>query len=408
MDKKVLIICPFTSPNQGGVESHIQKLLKFLAKKKIKAIVVSYTPLTTPVKAPWYEKKENYEIYRMPWFGIGWFPKIEHNPILTFLYLVPGLLALSLFVGIKREREIGVIHAHGFAAGLIGVFLGAFIKKRKVISTHAIYNFENRPLLAKIIKSILSHYDFILAVGEPSKQELIKIGLPREKIEVHPNWVDTDFFKPAKEMKSSKILTTIFVGRGLEKKGIFLFGELARKNPRLNFIARVAEGPDRESFIRKFKNLINLDIRISLPVGFDEKMKIIRDEYQSADVFAMPSLYPEGFAAVVLEAASSGLAIISSNLGTLPSILSGSGAYLVKPTAENFSQALNKLSQDKNRLKALKVGSRAFALKNYSDNNARVIYSSYKLTSSSRLAKRTKRDTRAGVSESSRSHSEVG
>ncbi len=379
LSEKVLIICPFTVPNQGGVESHIQKLLKFLARKKTKAIVVSYTPLTTPIKALWYEKRENYEIYRLPWFGNGWFPKIEHDPILTFLYLVPGLLALSLFVGIKRRQEIDVIHSHGFAAGLVGMILGAFIKKRKVISTHAIYNFENRPLLARIIRGILSHYDFILAVGDPSKQELIKIGLPKEKIEVHPNWVDTDFFKPARKADTFKQPTAIFVGRGLEKKGIFLFGELARKNPKIRFIARVAEGPDRESFIKKYGNRKNLDIRTSLPPGFDEKMKIIRDEYQSADIFIMPSLYPEGFASVVIEASSSGLAMISSNLGTLPSIFSGSKAYLVTPTEKNFSAILHELNQDRRLLRKLQADMRKFALDKFSDKNAEVIYNSYKI-----------------------------
>lgn len=400
MVNKIFIICPFTTPNQGGVESHIQKLLKFLDKKKNNAIVVSYTPLTTPVKAPWYERKENYEIYRLPWFGNGWFPKIEHNPVLTSLYLVPGLLLLSLIIGIKRRQEISVIHSHGFAAGLVGAVLKVVIQKRAVISTHAIYNFEKRPFLARIIKSILSNFDSILAVGEPSKQELINIGLPKEKIRIHPNWVDTNFFRPGSKFRDSNTLTVIYVGRGLRKKGIFLFGEIARKNPNIIFIARVAEGPDREDFIRKNGDLKNLDIRTCLPVGFDEKMKIIRDEYQSADVFVMPSLYPEGFAAVVLEAASSGLAIISSNLGTLPSILIGSGAYLVKPTRENYSRVLNKLSQDKNRLKELKVKSRAFALKNYSDNNAGVIYSAYKLTSSSRPARMTRPSTPARAQES--------
>jgi|CXWL01.1.fsa_nt_gi glycosyltransferase involved in cell wall biosynthesis len=379
ISSKVFIICPFTAPNQGGVESHIQKLLKFLSKKKTKAIVVSYTPLTTPVKAAWYEKRENYEIYRMPWFGNGWFPKIEHNPILTSLYLVPGLLALSLYVGLRRQKEISVIHSHGFAAGLVGAFLGLFINKRKVISTHAIYDFENRPLLAKIIKTILSHYDFILAVGEPSRQELTKIGLPATKIEVHPNWVDTDFFHPTGKKEPSKQLTALFVGRGLEKKGIFLFGELAQKNPGMNFIARVAEGPDRNLFIKKYSLLKNLDIRTTLPQDFDQKMKIIRDEYRSADVFIMPSLYSEGFAAVVLEAASSGLAIISSNLGTLPSILAGSGAFLIAPTVANFSRELRGSSRDKKKLKELKNKSRAFALKNYSDDNAQIIYKSYQI-----------------------------
>lgn len=376
---RVLIICPFIPPNQGGVESHIQKLLKFIAQKKREAIVVSYTPITTPIKAPWYEKKENYEIYRMPWFGVGWFPKIEHNPILTFLYLVPGLLFLGLYVGFKRRAEIGVIHAHGFAAGFVGMFLGTLIKKRRVISTHAIYNFENRPTLAWIIKGILSHYDFILAVGEPSKQELINIGLPREKIKVHPNWVDTDFFKPSGKVKPTKNLTAIFVGRGLKKKGVLLFGELAQKNPDVDFIARVAEGPDRDEFIKKFKTQKNLSIRTSLPKDFEEKMKIIKSEYQSADVFVMPSLYAEGFAAVVLEAASCGLAIVSSNLGTLPSILAGSGAYLVAPSVTNFSKIIKELDKNSKKLKDLKAKSRGFALKNYSDKNAEVIYNSYKI-----------------------------
>ena len=108
-------------------------------------------------------------------------------------------------------------------------------------------------------------------------------------------------------------------------------------------------------------------------------MKIIRDEYRSADIFIMPSLYPEGFAAVVLEAASSGLAIISSNLGTLPSILNGSEAYLIEPTAEKFSKTLQKINQDKTRLKEQMRKSRAFALKNYSDKNAEIIYKSYQI-----------------------------
>lgn len=377
--KKVLIICPFTAPNQGGVESHIQKLLKFLDKRKTKAIVVSYTPLTTPVKAPWYEKKENYEIYRMPWFGNGWFPKIEHNPILTFLYLVPGLLVLSLFIGIKRRREIGVLHSHGFAAGFIGMLLGFLIMKRKVISTHAIYNFENRPVLAKIIKAILSTYDYILSVGEPSRKELVAIGLPKDKVGIHPNWIDTNFFKPAIKKTSQPHITAIYCGRGLEKKGIFLFGNIAKNNPLINFVAIVAEGPDRDRFISDFGKLRNLNIITSLPVKFEEKMKAILEAYQSADVFIMPSLYPEGFATVVLETASVGLATISSNLGTLPSMIEDSSAYLISPNEKNFTTILRRLGKDRRLLKKSQLGMRSFALKKFSDKNAEVIYNSYKL-----------------------------
>src|SRR3989338_7326024 len=313
-DARVLIICPFTSPNQGGVESHIQKLVKFIGKKGRKVIISSYQPLTTPVKAAIYEHVENYDIYRFPWFGNGIFPKIEHNPVLTFLYLVPGLFIQSLWLGITRNEEIDVVHAHGFAAGLIAILLKPLMNKRIVMRTHAIYNFKNRPLLAKIIKFILDRCDFVLAVGEPSLEELVAIGIPRTKLAVHPNWVDTDFFKPVKRQKHNP--TLLFTGRAFERKGLFVFGELAKLFPKTQFIARVSEGPDLTEFIKHFSKLKNLLIHDKLPTDFDEKFKLILTDYQASDIFLMPSQYAEGFAAVITEAASTGLAIISSNLGS--------------------------------------------------------------------------------------------
>jgi len=381
-NKKVLIICPFTTPNQGGVESHIQKLVKFIGKKGRQSIVFSYQPLTTPTNAPSYEKKDNYEIYIMPWFGNGLFPKIENNPLLTFTYLVPGLLLLSVVLGLKRRKEIGVIHAHGFAGAISGIVLKFLIGKRLVLSTHAIYNLENRKVLAWLLRQILMQCDFILAVGEPSRQEIVGLGISSEKVRVHPNWVDTEFFRPRKKRKQrleNSNVQVLFVGRGLKKKGLFLFGDLARKNSKVKFVARVGDGPDLSRFIKKFDKVVNLEIRTELPKDFDEKMRVLRDEYVESDVFIMPSLYAEGFASVVLESSSCGLPMISSNLGCLPDMLEGSGAILIKPTLENFSHELNVLLSDKEFMQKLKVQMRKFALKHFSEINAEVIYESYEI-----------------------------
>jgi len=205
------------------------------------------------------------------------------------------------------------------------------------------------------------------------------------KVAVHPNWVDTDFFKPLKNKKNSetknKKFQILFVGRGLQKKGLFLFGELAQKNPNLRFLTRVGEGPDLQRFLETYKQIQNLEIRTPelLPVDFNQKMNILREEYQSSDIFIMPSVYSEGFAAVVLEAASSGLAIISSNLGCLPDMLSGSGAVLVPPTINNFNFYLRKIARNNTQILALKTKMRNFALQNFSDKNAEIIYQSYRL-----------------------------
>jgi len=251
------------------------------------------------------------------------------------------------------------------------------MNKRIVMSTHAIYNFKNRPLLAKIIKFILDRCDFVLAVGEPSLEELVAIGIPRTKLAVHPNWVDTDFFKPVKRQKHNP--TLLFTGRAFERKGLFVFGELAKLFPKTQFIARVSEGPDLTEFIKHFSKLKNLLIHDKLPTDFDEKFKLILTDYQASDIFLMPSQYAEGFAAVITEAASTGLAIISSNLGSLPSILKNSGADLIDPTVEKFSKTIKNLLDDPKLLVRKQSEIRQFALENFSDKNAEVIYNSYHL-----------------------------
>src|SRR5208282_4998096 len=86
---------------------------------KHKVIVITYQPLTTPIKAPKLEKKENLEIHRVSWFGTGWFHKLEPYAALELFYLFPGLFFATFFFLLKQKGEIDVIHAHGFVCSLI-------------------------------------------------------------------------------------------------------------------------------------------------------------------------------------------------------------------------------------------------------------------------------------------------
>lgn len=86
----VLILSPFFSPNVGGVEAHLNKLINCLNKRGIKVIVLTYQPLTTPAKGPAVEKREGVEIRRIKWFGMGLFHRLEPYAILELLYLFPG------------------------------------------------------------------------------------------------------------------------------------------------------------------------------------------------------------------------------------------------------------------------------------------------------------------------------
>ena len=192
----VLMICPFASPNIGGVETHLSKLTDYLVKKDHFVYLLTYQPLTTKARGPALEKHHNLEIHRVSWFGYNLFPKLEPYFPLVLLYLVPGLLVKSLVFYVKHHQEVDVIHAHGFAAALVVKIISKIYPKRTVVSTHAVYSLKNRKLLAFLVKFLLQSFDAVLAVGEPSRQELIAIGLLPTKVKVHPNWVDLQVFKP--------------------------------------------------------------------------------------------------------------------------------------------------------------------------------------------------------------------
>ena len=100
-------------PNIGGIETHFDDFLKAAGKKKIQTTVLTYQPIHTKIKGKSIEKGKTHIIYRLPIIS-GFFYTFAHNPILEFLYLVPGLFIATPVVLLKK---IDVIHAHGLIAG---------------------------------------------------------------------------------------------------------------------------------------------------------------------------------------------------------------------------------------------------------------------------------------------------
>lgn len=373
---RVLIISPFAYPNIGGVESHLSKLANYLIKKGHFVYLLTYQPLTTKTRGPIRERRHNLEIRRIPWFGYNLFPRLEPYFPLVLLYLFPGLFLGSLVFYLKHHREIDVIHAHGFAAALVAKFISKIHKKRMVISTHAVYSLKERKLLAFLVRILLQSFDAILAVGEPSRQELIAIGLDESKIRVHPNWIDLETFKP---LGREHGFTVLFVGRFLEKKGVRVLLEAAKKfGDEVTFVFiggggledKVKEASKREKNIRYVGRLFQ-----NKP---EELGKLIK-YYSSADFLISPVLYDEGFSAVLLEACACGTPIMISKRGCPEYFLDETVAVFLSrdPTADEVVEKINFYLQNPEKLQKLQINSRPFAEKNFSEKNAEVILNSY-------------------------------
>jgi len=383
--KRILMICPFARPNEGGVESHLDKLIDYLAGHKVFVYLISYQPLTTSTKGKPVEKGQNFVIYRINWFGQGWFNRIEKYFPLTFLYLVPGLLYRNIIFYLKNHQKIDTIHAHGFAAAFVAKVLKRIHKKRTVVSTHAVYNLEKRKVLASLVRWLLSSFDFILAVGEASKEELIRIGIDSGKVRVHPNWVDTDTFKPHGKKESRRLsnlpqdkFIILFVGRLIAKKGILLLIEIAKQvSGEMVFVIVGAEGPESSQVDKAAETLGSFINVKGLPAAGKPKQEAISRYYNSADMFVLPSQYPEGFASVILEGIACGTPIISTNTGCVPQIIDESVGVLLNPTKDNLKEIFEYFYRHRDKLKEKARNCRPYALEHFSEKNAEIILNSY-------------------------------
>jgi len=355
--------------------------MEYAARKGYYPILLTYQPLTTKTTGESHEIGNGYEIYRVGWFGTGLFHKFEKYFPLEFLYLFPGLFVKSFFYYLKNHDQTYCIHAHGFAAAAITRVLCMFYKKRSVVSTHAIYALEKRPLLRFLVKLILNPFNKILAVSEVSKQELISIGMDKNEVEVHKNWVNTDSFIPKDRTVSKSFLkikenfNLLFIGRLMEKKGINLFLECAGKLPSYGFHV-VGTGPSEEEVKKSAEKHKNIHFYGVLRQHVKEEFEKLLALYGACDYTVSPYLYDEGFSAILVESEACGTPVIVTNRGSPPTFLDPTVAYYLSanPTSTELASVLIKLESER---PFDKEKCRSFALKNFGFKNADTIIDSY-------------------------------
>ncbi len=376
----ILILSPFSKPDVGGVESHIEKLTTYLVDEKLaKVKLVTYMPLSTRVKVPKYEVNGNLEIYRMPWFGMGLFRKFEAYFPLNLFYLFPGLAYKFLSTVLSHKKSVDVIHAHGFIAGMIVSVFSGLLPYRKVMSTHAIYGLKRNTFKGMMFRWVLEHFNQILAVGEPSKIEIIELGIDKKRVQVHPNWIEISKYFPIEQGVARKKLnidekkfTIAFVGRMIGIKGEKLLLEFAKTTDLdIQFIF-IGDGPEAIEIEEASKTFKSIEYLGRIP---DEKM---REVYCSADLFASPVLYDEGFATVYLESLAYGTPVLTGKRGCLPYFLNDEVAELLdEVNLESVSQAIKKHYFNRDLLINKRNECVHYAHKNFSQNNANIIYNSY-------------------------------
>lgn len=221
-----------------------------------------------------------------------------------------------------------------YALGLISSILCAFLGLKFYSVILALYDFK-RP---NFFTFALNKAQQIFVEGNKGKTDIFNLGIKEEKIIKFQHWCDQNRF--CYIPKNNEKIKVLFIGRPIKIKGKYIIEQCEK----------ITKGIEYE-YIEN--------------IPYEDLPK----HYQMADVVVVPSLYSEGFSKVVIEAASCGCALITSNKGALPELVRDFGKF-IEPTPENFVEVLLQLKRNRIGLEQIQYNTALYALKNFNEKNA--------------------------------------
>ena len=252
-----------------------------------------------------------------------------------------------------RGRRVDLIHSHGYRADVFGVVAAKMLGLPIVSTCHGYVATDRRlGLYNRLDLVALRRFDRVIAVSDQLRTELIGHGVDPRRVQTVVNAIGDDR-RPDRDrlrievrlrhgIASHEILFG-FVGRLGQEKGLaYLVDALASLGDGRIKLLLVGDGPQRTSL---------QDAVLRAGVGDKVLFVGFQDDpggwYPAMDIFVLPSL-TEGTPMVLLEAMSSGLPVIATAVGGMPSIVTDLDNGLLIPPADatRLARAMSALATD--------------------------------------------------------------
>jgi glycosyltransferase involved in cell wall biosynthesis len=209
------------------------------------------------------------------------------------------------------------------------------------------------PVISQLQQMYVKRVSRFIAVSKKTKEMAIEhFGVDPSKISLVYNGVDIDLFHMADEPELFSRFsrpTIVYVGRIISKKGIDILikaiPEVLTSFPNARFIFVGGGNISLYKEMIRNKRVPEKNFLFTGHMGYLERAKIFRE----ATVFVNPSFF-ENCSISILEAMSSGCAVVASNVGGNPELIqSGKNGLLVPAFDEKaFARAIISLLKDEN------------------------------------------------------------
>ncbi len=317
--KRILIVV--TTLGIGGAESQVVRLASEL---KARGWEISIACLVKPV---------------------GYVQQLERQLIpvysLDMKAGMPDLRAILRLRSVVRRLRPNVVHCHMYHANILGRITRLFCKMPALICTaHSTIESSRRggptwhkELLYRATDHLADRTTIICQAGF---ERYVRVGaVPRNKLRMIPNGVDTDVFSRSEEqrLRARRALgigsefVWLAVGRLVRVKDYPTLFRAVELLGRDDFVLLVAGNGPLEQELRDECARRDLNGR----VRFCGAREDIVDLYNAADAFAMCSEF-EGLSLALLESAAMGLPAVVTAVGGNPEIVvENVSGYLVPP-----------------------------------------------------------------------------
>ncbi|PCH81803.1 MAG: hypothetical protein COB90_02910 [Hyphomicrobiales bacterium] len=253
---------------------------------------------------------------------------------------------VKLIIGeLKRDMpDVIVVHQHPSSAAKIA---RAIPNIPVVLYRHGLL--KTRGGLSRWIKNWqLRKLQRIVFVSNFLQQKFLdKFPHIGTTLDVIPNSLDTDFWRPA----DKKIRQVVYVGRARADKGILELVEAFRQSDISNWNLKLVLGvqtAEENNFSDNIKKVIqkfpNIDIEINLP------SIQVKSHFAQSSIAALPSIVEEGFPRAVVEAMSCGCAVVATARGGTPEATGEAAILLSEPSVEEIRKVLEEFMKDEARI----------------------------------------------------------
>lgn len=287
----------------------------------------------------------------------------QHKLQIRYLDKKPGFdihLLRELMRLIRNERP-DIIHTHIESFQYIAI-AGMFCRFNHVHTMHSIVGKESKIyqyLLKTVSKRKRTHFVVLSEKIAQSMKE--SFGTDPAYLSCIPNGIDRSLFMEKQRAFQKGSIHFIAVGSLIPVKNqsmlIDAFSKTQDERSYKDFLVILGEGVLRETLEAQIKQL-GVDDRITLPGNVDDVLSYLND----ADVYVMPSHF-EGVSLALLEAASTGLPIITARTGNTPEVVQDDAILIEDNDAQTLCIEMKKIADDpeyrrKYAAKALNVARR--------------------------------------------------